>query len=53
MSKRFLIAMAAYVGLAVIAGLVLEGDFLWVTLAVLALFAVKTWLDVLRKRLDS
>jgi len=53
MSTRFLLAMAAYAALALVAALILDGQILWITWAVLALFAVKTWLVVLRRRLDS
>jgi len=53
MSTRFLLAMAAYGVLALLAALILDGQILWITWGVLALFAFKTWLVVLRRRLDS
>jgi len=53
MDRKFLIALVAYASLALVAYWVLDGEFLWLTWLVLAFFAVKTWLVVLRRRLDS
>ena len=53
MDRRFLIAMAAYLGLALVAFWVLDGEYLWLTWLVLAACALKTWLVVLKRRLDS
>ena len=44
-------AFLAYVVLAVLAIVTLDGDALKVSLAVLALFAVKTYIDILRRRM--
>lgn len=53
MRKRFLVAMGAYVALALAAWWVLEDELLWVTWLALAVYPVKSWLVVLRRRLDS
>jgi len=53
MGRRFVIAMGAYLGLAAVAGWILDGALLWITWIVLAAFALKTWLAVLKERQDS
>lgn len=53
MDKRFLMAMGVYAALALVAWLVLEDELLWVTWFALAVYAFKSWLVVLRRRLDS
>ena len=52
MNRRFRTAMLTYVGLAVLAGLTLTGKILIATLLILGLFALKTWLAVLKDRAD-
>lgn len=52
MSPRFLTAMAAYAVLAVLAGCTLTGTPRIVTLLILGLFALKTWIAVLKSHLD-
>ena len=42
MGRRFLIALTAYAGLAVLASRLLDGEFLWLTWLALALFGVKS-----------
>ena len=53
MDTRFRFAMGAYILLAVLAGLTLEGKIRIATWLLLALFAVKTVLHVLRKRSEE
>ena len=52
MDRRFLTAMLAYAVLAVLAGFTLSGTPRIVTLLVLGLFALKTWIAVLKSHLD-
>lgn len=52
MKIRFRYAMLTYAGLALLAGLTLTGKILIATLFILGMFAVKTWLAVLRDRAD-
>lgn len=51
-NSRFLIALAGFAALAVLAWTTLDGEFLWATWLILALCALKTVLVVLRSRLD-
>jgi hypothetical protein len=44
--------MSTYGALAVLAGFTLTGDIRLVTLLILGLFALKTWLAVLRDNVD-
>jgi len=44
--------MATYAVLAILAGFTLAGTILIATLLILGLFAVKTWLAVLKDRAD-
>jgi hypothetical protein len=46
-------AFIAYTALAVLAAVTLEGDQRKISLAVLALFAVKTYIDIARRRLAA
>ncbi len=50
--RRFQYAMATYAVLAILAGFTLTGTILIATLLFLGLFAVKTWLAVLKDRAD-
>jgi hypothetical protein len=50
--RRFRYAMATYAGLAILAGFTLAGTILIATLLILGMFAVKTWLAVLKDRAD-
>jgi hypothetical protein len=52
MKRRFRYAMATYAVLAILAGFTLAGTILIATLLILGLFAVKTWLAVLKDRAD-
>lgn len=49
---RFRWAMGTYAALALLAGFTLSGTILIATLLVLGMFAVKTWLAVLKDRVD-
>ncbi len=49
---RFRYAMATYAVLALLAGFTLTGTILIATLLILGMFAVKTWLAVLKDRVD-
>jgi hypothetical protein len=49
---QFLLALAAFAGLAVLAWATLDGEFLWLTWLVLAVFVTKTVLVVLKRKLD-
>jgi hypothetical protein len=51
-TPRFLIAMGLYAVLAFSAWRTLDEEFLWGTWIILAAFAVKTFLVVLKRRLD-
>ena len=53
MDKRFRLAMAVYVVLAVLSVVTLDGKIRLATLLLLALFALKTVLHVLRKRAEE
>ena len=53
MNRRLVIALGAYLGLAVVASWILADEFLWVTWIALAAFALKSWLVVLKDRQDS
>ena len=46
-------AFLTYAVLAVLAGLTLNGDIRKISLAVLGLFAVKTYVDILRRRMEA
>jgi hypothetical protein len=46
--RKFYIAMACYVALAVLAGATLDGKFLWVVWIFLAWFAIRTYMSTLR-----
>ena len=46
-------AFLAYTALAVLTALTLDGDSRKIALAVLALFAVKTYVDILRRRIEA
>jgi hypothetical protein len=46
-------AFTAYAVLGVLAGVTLEGQSRLITLALLALFAVKTYVDILRRRMAA
>ena len=52
LKHRFRWAMATYAGLAILAGFTLTGTILIATLLILGMFAVKTWLAVLKDRVD-
>ena len=52
MDRRFKIAMSTYAVLAILAGFTLTGTIRVATLIFLAGIALKTWLVVLRRRLD-
>jgi hypothetical protein len=52
MKYRFRYAMATYAVLAILAGFTLAGTILIATLLILGMFAVKTWLAVLKDRAD-
>jgi hypothetical protein len=52
MDLRFVAAMLTYAGLAILAGFTLTGDIRLLTWAILGLFAFKTWLAVLKRRID-
>jgi hypothetical protein len=52
MDRKFIAALATYAGLAILAGFTLDyplREGVWV---ILGLFAFKTWLAVLKRRLD-
>ena len=49
---QFLAATVLYAVLAFAAWRTLDGEFLWVTWIILAVFALKTLLVVLKRRLD-
>lgn len=49
---KFLLAMAAYLGLAFAAWKTLEHEILWATWILLGILAVKTILVVLKRRMD-
>ncbi len=51
-NPQFLAAMALYALLAFAAWRTLDKEFLWVTWIILGVFAVKTLLVVLKRRLD-
>lgn len=51
-NPRFLIALAGFVALAVAAWNTLDGEFLWFTWFILGICALKTFMIVLRSRLD-
>ena len=53
MNRRFVIALGAYAGLAVVASWILSDELLWVTWIALAGYALKTWLTVIKGRQDS
>ena len=52
LKHRFRWAMGTYATLAVLAGFTLDGTILIATLLILGMFAVKTWLAVLKDRVD-
>ena len=52
MDQRLRTTLIVYAVLAVLAGLTLDGKLLWGTWIFLGVFAVKTWLVVLKRRLD-
>jgi hypothetical protein len=49
---KFLLAIAAYLGLAFAAWRTLESELLWATWILLGILAVKTVVVVLKRRLD-
>jgi hypothetical protein len=49
---QFLAAMGLYALLAFAAWRTLDGEFLWMTWIILGVFALKTYLLVLKRRLD-
>jgi hypothetical protein len=52
MNQRFIAALLAYAGLAVLAGFTLDGNIRIATWILLGAFALKTWLVVLKRRAD-
>ena len=46
-------AFLAYTALAILAALTLDGDHRKIALAALALFAVKTYVDIVRRRIEA
>ncbi|HUA86552.1 MAG TPA: hypothetical protein VMB85_21990 [Bryobacteraceae bacterium] len=52
MNLKFVGAMACYAGLALLAGLTLDGKFRIGTWIILGYFAIRTYLVVLKDRLD-
>lgn len=50
--RRFWWAMGTYAVLALLAGFTLTGTILIATLLILGMFAFKTWLAVLKDRVD-
>lgn len=52
MQQRFIAALSAYGGLAAMAWFTLDGLFLYATWVFLGGFALKTWIVVLKRRLD-
>lgn len=52
MDLKFIAAMGAYAALAILAGFTLEGKIRLATWICLGLFALKTWLVVLKRRED-
>jgi hypothetical protein len=52
MNRRFRYAMLGFAALAALAGLTLTGKIRIATLLILGLFALKTWLAVLKDRAD-
>jgi len=50
--KKFILAMAVYAALAILAGLTLDGNIRLATLLALGLFAFKTVLAVVKRRMD-
>lgn len=53
LERRFRTAMGAYAVLGAAAWSALEDELLWITWFVLAAFAFKTWLVLLRRRMES
>jgi hypothetical protein len=49
MDLKFIAAMSAYVVLAILAGFTLSGQIRIATWLILGLFAIKTWLVVLKR----
>jgi hypothetical protein len=52
MNRRFLYALLIYAALAILAGLTLDGIIRIATLVLLGGFALKTYLAVLKDRID-
>jgi hypothetical protein len=52
MDRKLKVAMLTYVGLAILAGFTLDGKIRLGTWLILGVFALKTWLVVLRRRMD-
>ena len=52
MNVRFVAAMSAYAVLAILAGFTLTGNIRLGTWAILGYFAFRTWLVVLKSRVD-
>jgi hypothetical protein len=52
MDLRFIAAMSAYAGLAILAGFTLSGDIRIGTWVILGVFALRTGLVVLKRRMD-
>ena len=52
MNRKFVAALTAYAGIAVLAGFTLDGKFRLFVWILLGAFALRTWLSVLRERMD-
>ncbi|HEV8148472.1 MAG TPA: hypothetical protein VGP79_18910 [Bryobacteraceae bacterium] len=52
MNQRFAAAMATYAGIAILAGFTLDGEFRLAVWIFLGGIALKTWIDVLKRRQD-
>jgi hypothetical protein len=51
LDRRFLIPLACYAALGLLAYFTLDGEFRIGTLLILVLFAFKTYLDVIRRKI--
>jgi len=52
MNRRFVAALSIYAGLALLAGVTLDGNIRLFTWIFLGLLAFRTWLAVLKQRMD-
>jgi hypothetical protein len=52
MDRKFIAALSVYAGLAILAGFTLDDPLRLATWIFLGLFALKTWLVVLKRRAD-